>query len=295
MRILVTGATGNVGAPLVRELGRLGVDTRAFVRDPEKARQRLGDEVELAVGDFADPGSMQRALDGVDRVFLACGNVPGQVAMECAMIDAARSAGVSRLVKLSSPDPAIDAPLIFDRWHAEIEKHLMCSGIPAVALRPRTYMTNLLGYADTIAQTGTLFAPAGDARITFIDPRDVASAAATVLTARGPVDETYLLTGPEAIGFEQIAHDLSLVTGRSIRYVPVPDEAAQQAMLDAGLPAMVADFIVGVYRSQRAGSMSETNDRLLSLIERPHTFAQFAADHASAFGAGQPVGAMSIT
>ncbi len=79
MKILVTGATGNVGAPLVHELGRLGVDTRAFVRDPEKARQRLGDEVELAVGDFADPGSMQRALDGVDRVFLACGNVPGQV------------------------------------------------------------------------------------------------------------------------------------------------------------------------------------------------------------------------
>ncbi len=143
----------------------------------------------------------------------------------------------------------------------------MCSGIPAVALRPRTYMTNLLGYADTIAQTGTVFAPAGDARITFIDPRDVASAAATVLTARGPVDETYLLTGPEAIGFEQIAHDLSVVTGRSIGYVPVPDEAAHQAMLDAGLPAMVADFIVGVYRSQRAGSMSETNDRLLSLIE----------------------------
>jgi hypothetical protein len=58
---------------------------------------------------------------------------------------------------------------------------------------------------------------------------------------------------------------------------------------------MVADFIVGVYRSQRGGSMSETNDRLLSLIERPHTFAQFAADHAIAFGAGQPVGTVSVT
>src|SRR6185312_13351099 len=130
---------------VVRALAGRRVPIRAFVRDAGKAARMLGPDVQLAVGDFADRGSLDRALDGVDRLFLACGNVPGQVDFECATIDAAKRGGVSRVVKLSSPDPAVDSPLIFDRWHGEIEQHLLGSGLASVLLRPRTYMTNLLG------------------------------------------------------------------------------------------------------------------------------------------------------
>jgi uncharacterized protein YbjT (DUF2867 family) len=287
MKVLVTGATGNVGAQVVRVLGERGVATRAFVRDPGKATSMFGGDVELAVGDFADPESLRRALHGVDRLFLACGNVAGQVEYECAAIDAAKAAGVSGVVKLSSPDPAVDSPLIFDRWHGEIERHLVSSGLPWVLLRPRTYMTNLLAYAETIRQTGTLFAPAGAARITFVDPVDVGAAAAAALVDDGHEGSSYTLTGPEAIGFERIARELSELApaGDRVEYVDIPDDAARAALLDAGLPGFVADFVVGVFQSQRTGSMSETTDAVRALTGRePRTIGQFLRAHATAFG-----------
>jgi uncharacterized protein YbjT (DUF2867 family) len=287
MKVLVIGATGNVGSQVIRSLGERGVAARAFVRDAERAAGMLGSDVELAVGDLADRDSIDRALHGVDRLFLACGNVPGQVGFECAAIDAARAAGLTRVVKLSSPDPGVDAPLIFDRWHGEIERHLLGSGLATVLLRPRTYMTNLLAYAQTIRQTGRLFAPAGSARISFVDPVDVGAAAAAALVEDGLDRAAYTLTGPEAIGFDRIARELTelAAAGDRIEYVDIPDDAARVALLDAGLPEFVADFIVGVFRSQRAGTMSATNDAVRALTGRePRSIGQFLREHEAAFG-----------
>src|SRR5919112_5134149 len=101
-KILVTGATGNVGSRVVHELRGRGVPVRAFVRDAERATGMPGESVELAVGDFGDPGSIRAALDGVDGVFLACSNQPRQVEYEASVIDAAEEAGVRRIVKLSA-------------------------------------------------------------------------------------------------------------------------------------------------------------------------------------------------
>src|SRR6185436_21139331 len=106
--------------------------------------------VELAMGDFGDPASIERALSGADALFLACGNVPDQIAYECAAVDAARAVGIGRVVKLSGPRAQVDSPLVFERWHGEIERHLMDSGVPWVMLRPSAYMTNVLAFADGI-------------------------------------------------------------------------------------------------------------------------------------------------
>ncbi len=280
MTILVTGATGNVGGHVVRALTARGGPVRAFVRDPDKAARVLGPGVELATG------PLDRALDGVDRVFLACGNVPEQVQFEGAVVDAAAAAGVSRVVKLSGPDAALDSPLIFERWHAEIEQHLIASGLPRVLLRPRTYLTNLLAYARTIAETGMLFAPAGTAAISFVDPRDVGEAAAECLTGTGHEGRTYTLTGPEAITYERIAGELGAACGRTITYVDVSDGDARQAMIADGLPPGVADAVVAIFAAQRTGSMAGTTDTLRALLGRePRTIADFARDHAGLFRA----------
>jgi uncharacterized protein YbjT (DUF2867 family) len=286
MRALVTGATGSVGAHVVRELRERGVEARAFVRDRERAARMLGDDVELAVGDFGDRGSVERALRGTERLFLACGNVPGQVEHERTVIDAAGAAGVQRVVKLSGPRAAVDSALLFERWHGEIERHLLRSGLPYVLLRPSAYMTNLLAFAGTIAQTGKLFAPAGAAAIAYVDPRDVAAVAAVALATDGHEGKTYALTGPEAITYERIAQALSTATGRGIDYVDIPDEAARQGLREAGLPPFMADTIVDVYASQRAGSMARVSGAVLGLTGRqPRSFAAFARDHAAMFGA----------
>src|SRR5215211_9093249 len=104
----------------------------------------FGDGVETVTGDFADAASVRRAVSGVDRVFLACANVPRQVEFENGVIDAARQAGVRRIVKLSALGAEIGSPVAFWDWHGRIEEHLLTSGIPAVVLRPTFSMTNLL-------------------------------------------------------------------------------------------------------------------------------------------------------
>ena len=268
MTILVTGATGNVGRHVVRALTERNEPVRAFVRNAGRAAAVLGPDVRLAVGDFTDRRSLDRALDGADRMFLACGNVPGQIEFECTAIDAAADAGIGRVVKLSGPDATADSPLIFERWHGAIEQHLAASGLPRVVLRPRTYMTNLLAYAGVVAHTGMLFAPAAGAHISFVDPRDVAAVAAETLTGAGHEGRTYTLTGPEAITFERIALEIAAATGRPVTYVNVSDDDARQAMVSDGLPPMIADAIVAIFASQRAGSMADTTDTVRTLIGR---------------------------
>jgi uncharacterized protein YbjT (DUF2867 family) len=193
-------------------------------------------------------------------------------------------------VKLSGPNAAIDSPLTFGRWHGEIEQHVRDSGIPWVMLRPGPYMTNLLAFAEMIQHTGKVFAPAGSAEIAYVDPRDVAAAAAVTLVASGNEGRTYELTGPAAVTYEQIATDLSAATGTQIDYIDVPDDVARQGMLDAGLPVLIADFIVGVFAMFRTGAMTRTTDTVRTLTGREAgTFAQFARDYASAFGAREDV------
>ena len=110
-RVLVTGATGTIGAQLVGRLRERGVPVRAFVRDAGKAGALLGDDVELALGDFAAPATLRAALDGITDVFLATPNHPEQLAHETAVIDAAAAAGVPRLVKLSAIGAQVGSPL----------------------------------------------------------------------------------------------------------------------------------------------------------------------------------------
>jgi len=293
MTILVTAATGTVGRHVVRALTERGAPVRAFVRDPGRAAHLLGPGVELASGDLADPASLRRAMAGVDRLFLACGNIGGQVDLEKTAIDAAAAAGVTRVVKLSGPDADVASPLIFERWHGEIERHLAASGLPAIRLRPRTYMTNLMAYAGSIAQTGMLFAPAGTAAISFVDPRDVGDVAAGALLGAGREGRVYTLTGPEAITFERVAKELSAAIGKPVGYVAVGDDDARRAMIGDGLPPMVADAIVAIFASQRAGSMADTTDAVRELTGRaPRSIADFARDvFAPAMaGAAAPIG-----
>src|SRR5262245_29630348 len=100
-KVLVTGATGIVGSRVIRELTARGETVRALVRDPDRATELLGGGIEYVPGDFADVASVHRAMEGVDRVFLACANHPRQVEYEANVIDTAAAAGVRRIVKLS--------------------------------------------------------------------------------------------------------------------------------------------------------------------------------------------------
>ena len=289
-KMLVTGATGNVGARVVRELQGRGVSVRAYVRDPDKAVAMLGDGVELVSGDFSNPESARRALEGVEGVFLACANHPRQVEYETGVIDAARQAGVTRIVKLSALGAEIGASVAFWDWHGRIEEHLRASGVPAVVLRPTFNMTNLLGSAEGVRHAGSLFAPANGARVAMIDPRDIAAVAAVALAVDTHDGKAYTLTGPEAITFERVAEELSTVAGRRVEFVDVPDEAARQGMIEQSMPESVAGEIAKVFGFLRWGDQDRTTDTVRTLTGRePRSVARFARDHAGLFGHVQEV------
>ena len=282
----MTGATGNVGSRVLQELRDRRVSIRAFVRDPAKAAEKLGDDVELAAGDFSDTASLRRALEGVDCLFLTSADGPQKVEHETAVIDAAAAAGVPQIVKLSTLRAQVGSPLPPFDWHGRIEEHLRRSMAPAVILQAGFYMSNLIASAEAIRQTGKLFAPADAASIAMIDPRDVAAVAAVVLATDAYEGQTYELTGPEAITYERIAEELSAATGQPIEFVDVSDEAARQSFVEAGMPNWLVEHLAGVFRVIREGALEQTTDTVRTLTGRkPRSFAEFAHEHAGLFQA----------
>jgi uncharacterized protein YbjT (DUF2867 family) len=282
--ILVTGATGTAGSQVVRALGERGAPVRAFVRDPGRARERLGDDLELAIGDFADTESVRAALAGADELVLSCADDPRRVEWETRAIDAAAAAGVRRIVKLSTTGAAPGAPVAFWDWHGRVEQHLRASGVPSVVLQSSFYMTNLLALAEHVRRAGELCGPVGEARIAMIDPRDVGAAAAAVLTGAGHDGRTYRLSGPEAITYADAADQLSAATGRPIEFVDVSPDVARHGILEAGLPEFVADQLLKIYAQLRQGAAADVTDAVHALTgSPPRSFADFARDYAQLF------------
>jgi uncharacterized protein YbjT (DUF2867 family) len=281
MTVLVTGATGNVGSAVVRELRERGVPVRAFVRDPA----RVAGGVEVAVGDFDDPGSIRAAMEGVGRVFLSSADGPRKAEHEAAVIDAAAAAGARLIVKASTIGAAAGSPLKPFDWNGRAEDHLRRSGVPWVIVQSAFYMTNLLAAAEPV-RAGMLPAPAGSGRIAMIDPRDVAAVAAATLSTDGRAERTYRLTGPKAIGYERVAEELSRATGTDVRYVDVPPEAAHEELAAAGMPDWLVSHLDGVFGLIRSGALEETTGTVRAVTGRePRSFAEFARDHARLFSA----------
>lgn len=264
--ILVTGATGNVGSNVVRLLRERGQKVREFTRE------------------LTDREAVRNAFDGVDRVFVSTPNHPDQVTWERNLIDAAAAAQVERVVKLSANGAAIGSAVAFWDAQGRLEADVLTTGLPAVVLRPTTYLTNLLASAEAMRQTGKLFLPAEDAKVTLIDPFDVAEVAAVALTEDGHVGRNYLLTGPSAVTFHEVAAELSAATGREIEYVSVPDEGARAGMLQSGVPPWIADELLKVFRELRRGVASTPTDVVRVLTGRePRTIGDFFRAHAAAF------------
>lgn len=287
MRVLVIGATGNVGSRVACKLHEQGIPVRAFVRNETTARQTLSDDIDVTIGDLSDPRSIQKALGGVDRVLLSCSNQPEQAELEINAIDAAAAAGMQKIVKLSSIRADVDAPLSFWQWHGVSEQHLRESGVPWTILQSNFYMSNILMAAEQVRDMDTIFAPAEGAKIAMIDPADVAAAAVVVLTARGHEKKIYELSGPEAITYEQVATELSASLGRPIQFVAVPGEAARQGLLETGMPLWFANGLVALFELLRKGEAENTTDCVEDLTGRkPRSFAQFAQDQAGVFRAG---------
>ncbi|MGW6502843.1 NmrA family NAD(P)-binding protein [Nonomuraea angiospora] len=287
--ILVTGATGSIGTHLVRLLQEKEVAFKALVRDETKARA-LG--CDIVTGDFDDPGSLAPAMEGVDRLFLNAGGaqpVDGEqpmVRQQKAAIDAARAAGVSRVVKVSVSG-AHRGGRLAQGAHWEIEEYLKASGLGWSMLRPGGFMQNFVTGTAAFTADGKLLDVYGGAPVSYIDCHDIAACAAALLTGSGGLGETYELTGPRALTCAEVAQELSAALGRTVEHAELsPDELAA-GLRAQGLPAGFADDLAELSRQVASGSMAATTTAVRDLTGRePRTFGEFLRANAEALRTG---------
>ncbi len=282
--ILVTGAGGTVGTALVEALKAEGHKFRAAHHSPEKAEKARSNGYDVVQLDFAVPETLPPALAGVDTLFLLGTGVRGQIEQETNVINAAKAAGVKRLVK-QSVWGAAEEQYSLAKMHRTIERAVETSGLAWTFLRPNGFMQNFADdMAGPIKEKGAIFQPAADAKISHIDVRDIASVAARVLTAPGHEGKAYELSGPEALSYDDAASILSRVLGKKVTYTALTDDAASAGMLAAGLPDFYADTVLDLFRAYRGGIASGVTPEVKNITGRePIVFEQFIRDHAGAF------------
>ncbi len=278
---LVTGATGNIGSGVVDLLCEQGQQVRVLVRDAARAHH-LPAGIDIAVGDLDSADAVTAALDGVDAVFALYAS-PGLAQAEI-MIDAARSAGIQRIVLLSSvgarlrPLPTIGETLAAreDLFHA--------SGLNVTYLRPNALMSNALAWAEGIRRDGRVVDPTGLGRMPCVDPEDIARVAALALAEDGHTGHGYILNGPEALTSREQVDTLADVLGRAVEFVDVTPEQYAADSVANGVPPEAAAALRNLnemFRVGRAGVIADDIENLTGTA--PRTFRQWCERHATAF------------
>ncbi|REK90828.1 NAD-dependent epimerase/dehydratase family protein [Streptomyces inhibens] len=273
--ILVTGATGTTGSRLVPRLTARGFPVRAAGRRP--TQQAGARPIRF---DWHDPATHHRALDGAARLYLVPPvAAPDPAAVMLPFLERARTAGVRRVVLLSSSalpagGPGVGQvhaalPDLFDEW---------------AVLRPSWFMQNFTGshlHARSIRTDGTILTATGTGRVAFVDADDIAAVAVHALVDEpAPPGPDLVITGPQALSYDEIAATLTAVTGRPVRHRPLTYEQ-QRDRLAAEIPEEFAALLARLDRAIAEG----TEDRVTDTVERltgqpPRSFRAFADQQA---------------
>ena len=280
--VLVTGATGHTGSGVVAGLLAQGIKVRALVRNAAKGESLRSQGAELAMGDLGDPATLKKGIfDGVTAVYVCTWNGPTALDQWKNFHAALNAAGASpRIVRLSAfgtPQSRIIKQL------AAAEKDLKNSSLVWTILQPTFFMQNTMMAAQTVKQQGAIYFDWGEGKAGMIDVRDVVDAAIGALTATdGRFDgKSFVLTGPQAIGFAEVAAGIGKAIGKNVKYVPVPHEAAKQAMMGMGFPEWIVDGFIELAVGFENNFANTTTDGVKTLAgHAPRSFEQFARDFA---------------
>lgn len=284
MTVLVTGATGNIGAQVIQHLVNHGADVRALVRDPSKANFPAG--VAVVKGDLLDVDSLRSAFDGVSALFLLNAVVPDEFTQALIALNLARSAGINRIVYLSvtHADVYVNVPHFAGKF--AVERMIEQMGMAATILRPAYFIQNDLTIKDVVTSYGVYPMPVGEKGLAMIDVRDIAEVAALELLRREqaaqPLPVTRInLVGPETLTGADIAAIWSDVLGRPINYGG-GDTAAFEQTLKQFMPAWMAyDMRMMGDRFLTDGMLPDDGDveRLTTLLGRPlRSYRAFALE-----------------
>jgi uncharacterized protein YbjT (DUF2867 family) len=271
-KTLVIGANGTVGTELVRLLAAKG---HAVLKATSKAVTDPANEVHL---NLATGAGLATAFDGVEQAFLLC--PPGYTNHDELLnpaIDAAKAKGVRKLVLMTAMGANADeaAPL------RKAEVHLINSGLAYNIIRPNWFMQNFNTFwIQGILEHGKIFLPVAQAKGSFIDARDIAAVAAQLLSSSNLENQEFDLTGGVALDHDQVAKVLSVETGKSIAFEDIPPDALRSGLLQAGVPAPYAEFLLLILSYFKAGYSERTTDAVQTILGRaPGTLEQYVKDY----------------
>jgi uncharacterized protein YbjT (DUF2867 family) len=287
--ILVTGASGNIGSEVVNLL--LAVAPAVSIKAAVHSRQNVkkvkdGDRVKVIPIDYNESDTLRQALKDVDKLFLLTPDVPNASDLASNAVTEAKKAGIRHIVKQSVMGADLEADVGTMRLHRQVEEIIEQSGIPFTFLRPNEFMQNFINFhSPSIKGNNAFYIPLEDAKVSLVDVRDIAAVAVKSLTDEDlHKNKTYLITGPEALSYHQVAEILSNRIGRKINYVNISDEEARAAMKEIGLSDWLINTVSELSDYFRKGKASEISSAVEEVTgNKPISFSQFANDYVDAF------------
>ncbi|MFJ9894604.1 NAD(P)H-binding protein [Streptomyces sp. NPDC091280] len=283
--ILVTGATGTIGSEVVRQLVARGEKVRALTRDPDKAR--IPSAAESVRGCPADRASVDAALTGAEVAFLVGVFGPDDAEQDRGLVEAARAAGVRRIVKLSGIGTGEPAVGPVGTWHVAGEQAVRDSGLEWTVLRPSAFASNTLGWAAPVRSGTPLPNTSGTGGQGVVDPRDVAEVAVAALLDPGHSGRTYTLTGPEVLSVPDQAAVLAEVLGRAVEVRDLNSAEARAYLLGLGFSDTFVDASEISREFVRDGGNEVVTEDVREVLGRPaRTYREWVQDHRAAFAEG---------
>jgi uncharacterized protein YbjT (DUF2867 family) len=294
-RILVSGATGTVGSEVVKQLSSFSnVNIKVGARSVEKIKDlESGNKVKGVHIDYDKPESLKEALKNIDKLFLLAPAVPNAQELESNLVNEAKKAGLRYIVKQSVMGADEDADVEIMRQHRKAEKIIEESGIPYTFLRPNEFMQNFINFhGHSIKNNNAFYLPQENAKVSVVDVRDIAAVAVKALTENGNnnnknnnnKNKKYLITGPEALSYHQMAEILSNATGKKISYVSVSEEEARAGMKEMGMDDWLINTLLELSNYFKKGHASQVSSAVEEVTgKKPVSFSQFANDYAQLF------------
>lgn len=283
-KILITGATGQVGSKTIEFLSRHNtVEIIASVRTPEKAAPFTARGIATVILDFDDESTHLGAFEGIDRVLIVTGYTVDMLRQSKALLDSARKAGVRHVVHLGACGRD-DTTVAHWAWHQLVERYIEWAGFSYTHLRPETFMQNILSYGGKKAIVdGVIHAYVEGARLSWVDVEDVAQAAALALVYPEVHGGKVYRLGYDALTFAEIAALLSSIIGKPFRYEPLAPDVFLHAMEEAGAEMAYMGCVYDHWKRYAAGTIpgaDDTFDNFPAIAGRqPVKWADFIKKH----------------
>ena len=274
-KILVTGATGNIGSQVVRLLKDKGANFVAGVNN------KAIDGVETVSINFADVASLEQAMQGISTLFMLVPGHPNMIEWGKNLTDAAKASGVKHIVRSSGSLADMNSPLKVRHLLGTIDQYLKDSGIDYTITAPSFFMQNFITQFANDYKNGAIYQPAGDGKMGWVDVRDIAAVNVEILLNPGAYKgQRLVITGSESLSYAEAVSLMNEVLGKEAQYVSVPDEAAIKAMTDMQFPPFIIDLLTSLNHCIVQGHADEVTDTVEKITgKKPISFRQFVNDN----------------